>query len=65
MKEYLLNLLDLRVVQLTTKINKIENRDRSTTATDLSGLNASIEEVRNEIEKARTFQERLKELDID
>lgn len=65
MKKYLLGLLNLRMVELTNEMNKLENGYRGATATGLSGLGASVEEVRNEMEKVRSYQERLKGLDID
>ena len=65
MKKYLLDLLNLRMVELTEQINKMENQYRGATASGLSGLGANVEEVRNEMERVRTYQEKLKELDID
>lgn len=65
MKKYLLGLLDLRMVELTNKMNKLENGYRSSSATGLSGLGESVDEVRNEMEKVKSYQERLRELDLE
>ena len=65
MKKYLLDLLELRMKELTRQMNDLDNRYRSATASGLSGYNASVEEVRDEMEKVEACKERLKELEID
>lgn len=65
MKKYLLGLLKLRMIELTEQLNKLENGYRSATASGLSGLGASVDEVRDEMEKIKSYQEKLKELDME
>ena len=65
MKKYLLGLLKLRMIELTDQLNKLENQYRGATASGLSGLGASVDEVRDEMEKIKSYQERLKEMDMD
>lgn len=65
MKKYLLGLLKLRMIELTEQLNKLENGYRSATASGLSGLGASVDEVRDEMDKVRAYQEKIRELDID
>lgn len=65
MKKYLLGLLDLRMRELTNQMNELENRYRGATASGLSGFGARVEEVRDEMEKVKSYKERLKELDMD
>lgn len=65
MKKYLLNLLELRMKQLTRQMNDLENQYRGATASGLSGYNASREEVRKEMEKIESYKERLQELDVE
>ena len=65
MKKYLLGLLNLRMIELTEQLNKLENGYRSAPASGLSGLGARVDEVREEMDKVRTYQEKIRELDID
>ena len=65
MKKYLLNLLELRMKELTSRMNELENGYMDATASGLSGYGASMDEVRDEMEKVKSYKERLKELDID
>lgn len=65
MKKYLLGLLDLRLKELTNKINQLENRKRSATATGLSGFNANVEEIRSEMNKVKSYKEKLEKLNIE
>ena len=43
----------MRMVELTDQVNKLENGYRSATATGLSGFGASVDEIRNEMEKVK------------
>ena len=65
MKKYLLDLLNLRMLELTNQKNKLGNQYRSATASGLSGLNESIGKVQEEMERIKIYKERLEELDID
>ena len=65
MKKYLLGLLELRKKELTNRRNQLDNQYISATATGLSGFDASVEEVKNEMEKIEAYKERLKALDLE
>jgi hypothetical protein len=65
MKKYLLGLLKIRMIDLTDQLNKLENQYRGATASGLSGLGASVDEIKNEMEKIKSYQERLKEMELD
>ena len=65
MKKYLLGLLELRKKELTNRRNELENRYRNATATGLSGYDASVEEVKDEMEKIEAYKEKLKKLDLN
>ncbi len=65
MKKYLLGLLELRMKELTNRLNDLENQKLGGTASGLSGYGSSVDEVRDEMEKVKSYKERLKELDSD
>ena len=65
MKKYLLGLLELRKKELTVRRNELENQYMNATATGLSGFEARVEEVQQEMEKIEIYKKQLQDLDLD
>lgn len=65
MKKYLLDLLELRKRELTTKLNELENKYLGATASGLSGYGARVEEVRKEMEKIEACKQQLRSMRED
>lgn len=65
MKKYLLGLLELRMMELTNQRNKLDNQYLGATASGLSGLGESVDEIQEELDKIKDYKEKLNALDID
>ena len=65
MKEYLMGLLELRMMELTKQRNQLDNEYLGATASGLSGLGEREDEIKKEMDKIEACKEKLKELDID
>lgn len=65
MKEYLMGLLELRMMELTKQRNQLDNEYLGATASGLSGMGAREDEIKKEMDKIETCREKLNELEID
>jgi len=65
MKEYLIGLLELRMMELTKQRNQLDNQYLGATASGLSGMGVREDEIQEEMDKIEACKEKLKVLDID